>query len=138
MSDGNALQDKRKHAEAVVDATVRRDFEALAELVDPEMEFRSVLADVEGLTYKGIDGMRRWAEDTDATWDDWQAEIVEFREVGDDRTVVVSRVTGKAKASGVPLDVRLGQVWTWRDGKPWRNDSWTDPNKAFEAAGLGE
>ena len=56
----------------------------------------------------------------------------------DKRVVVVLRLVGKAKASGVPLDTRLGQVWTWRDGKVWRIATYTDPRDAFEAVRLPE
>jgi ketosteroid isomerase-like protein len=38
--------------------------------------------------------------------------------------------------SGIPLDVRVGQVWTWREGRMLRNVVYTDPNDAFRAVGL--
>jgi ketosteroid isomerase-like protein len=134
----NAPQDKREQAEAAFDGINRRDFEVLAELVDPEVEFRSVISGIEGETYIGIEGLRKWRGDIDATWADYRTEMLDFHPVGDDQAVVVLRVTGKAKASGVPLDVRGSQLWTWRNGRLWRNQSWTDPHKAFEAAGLSE
>lgn len=72
----------------------------------------------------------------DATWDDFHIEIVEHHEIDAHRSLTVFNVTGRAKASGVPLELRTAQIWSWEGGKMVRNDSFTDPREAFEAAGL--
>jgi hypothetical protein len=37
----------------------------------------------------------------------------------------------------VPVDQRVGQVWTFpTDGRPWRNEVFSDPEAALRAAGL--
>ena len=132
-----ALPDKRHQAEAVIDALNARDFEALDELpFDDEAEFRSAFAVAEGGTYRGVEGFRRWAADVDATWDGLTIELSEFHDVEDERAVAVVRLTGIAKASGIPMDVRVGQVWTWRGAKMLRNVVYTDPTDAFRAVGL--
>lgn len=121
-----------------MDALNRRDFDAIADLpFDPEGEFRSAFAVAEGEVYIGVDGLRKWAENVDATWEDFHVELIEFHEVDEHRAVLVFHNTGRAKASGIPLDMRTSQVWTWRDGKVWRNDSFTDPDEAFRVVGLG-
>jgi hypothetical protein len=56
------------------------------------------------------------------------------REAGD-QTVVIWRVTGRGKASGVPLDQGAGQVRTWRDGMLWRNVARSNAAEALEAVG---
>ena len=67
MSQENRPQDGRKLLETMLDALNARDFEALAELLDPAMEFRSVVGAAEGeAVYTGIDGLRKWAEEVDA------------------------------------------------------------------------
>jgi ketosteroid isomerase-like protein len=130
--------DKRKDVEDTWDAINARDFETLAELLHSQGEFRSVIAASEGEVYYGIDGLRKWAGNVDATWANFHTELVEFHDAGEDKAVVISRVTGQARQSGVPLDVSMGQVITWRDGKPWLNEAFTDPRKALEASGLQE
>jgi ketosteroid isomerase-like protein len=60
--------------------------------------------------------------------------LEEFHEAGD-QAVVVIRVRGTAKASGVPLDQRTGQIWTWRDGQLWRSVVYSNPADAFRAIG---
>lgn len=131
-------RNRRKHLEDVWEAINARDFAALADLLHPEGEFRSAIAVAEGEVYYGIDGLRRWAENVDATWQALHSEIVEFHDLGEERTLLITRITGKAKLSGVPLDVLTGQMITWRDGKPWRNETFSDRCKALEAAGLSE
>jgi ketosteroid isomerase-like protein len=129
---------RREQFEAVMDALNARDFNSLAELLDPEVEFDSVLAAAEGKeAYAGIDGLRKWAEDVDAVWEDWHQEVVDFRDAGGDQAVAVLHTTGRARGSGVPLDTRTGNV-LWRHGKGWRNRSYSDPRAAFEAVGLRE
>jgi ketosteroid isomerase-like protein len=138
MSQENVELSRRGRADAMTAAANRRDPEAFAELADPEVEVRSVIGGVEGRVYTGAEGLSDWIEDLHATWDDYRAEIVEFREVADGRTVVVFHIRGRAKGSGVPLDGRIAHVWTWRNEKPWRSEAYTDPHEALEAVGLSE
>jgi ketosteroid isomerase-like protein len=138
MSRGN-VEVKREQFEASIDALNARDFDSLAEFLDPEATIESVLAASEGKeAYTGIDGLRKWAAEVDAVWEDWRQEVLDFRDVGGDQVIAVIRVTGKARGSGVPLDSRTGNVLTWRHGKLWRNRTYSDPREALEAVGLRE
>jgi ketosteroid isomerase-like protein len=137
MSPPNELT--REAFEAVLVAMNARDLDSVIELLGPEVEFGSVIGDAEGQgSYTGIDGLRRWTEDIDAVWEDWHQEVVDFRSVSDSQAVVVTRATGTAKASGVPLDTRTGNVVTWEDGRGWRLRAYLDPHEAFAAVGLRE
>ena len=132
-------QNKRQQWEALTAVGDAGELDSVADLLDPEMEFRSVFSVAEGQgVYAGIDGLQRWLEDVHATWDDWLSEVVDFREAGGDQAVAVHRVTGRAKGSGVPLDAHLGLVLTWRHGRLWRAVSYRDPREALEAVGLRE
>jgi len=129
--------DRRERFEAFLALLNARDFDSLAELGDADLEFRSVFGESEGkAAYTGIDGLRRWAEGVDDVWEAWKQEVVEFQEVGDDQAVVVTRATGTARASGVPLDSLTGNVLTWREGGGVVLDAYSDPREAFEAVGL--
>jgi SnoaL-like domain len=79
MSQENRPQDGRELLETMLDALNARDFEALIELLDPAMELRSVLGASEGEVYTGIDGLRKWAAEVDAVWEDWHQEAVDYR-----------------------------------------------------------
>jgi hypothetical protein len=56
---------------------------------------------------------------------------------GDDTAAVLLHLTGRARASGVPLDQRTGQVWTLRDGLLDRSVGYGSRQEALEACGLG-
>ncbi len=134
------IEEIRAQVEQLVSALNARDFDAIAAtpLFDPEAsEFNSVISASEGETYRGIDGLREWARNIDETWDGFHIELQRLEPAGERRVVVEYRATGTAKASGVPLDIHTGQVWTFDDD--WvliRNDSFSDPRDAFEAAGV--
>ncbi len=140
MAEENAQQVTREDAEGFFTALNARDFAAIEALPhwQPQTEFRSVLGAAEGDVYRGICGLRQWAEAVDETWADFRLVIVDFRAVSHDEFVVMYQITGCARASGVPLDTQTAQVWSVRDGKLWRNVSYTDPREALEAVGLRE
>jgi ketosteroid isomerase-like protein len=132
----NAPREKRAQVQASTEALNASNFEALADVFHPQLEHHSVFAAVEGEVYHGIEGQRRRWKNVNATWDDFSIAVAEVHDVDDERAVVVLRLAGKAKVSGIPLDTLLGQVWTWRDGKVWRIVTYTEPRDALEAAGL--
>ncbi len=140
MSQENVKKVTRDDAEILVAALNARDFAAIEAIPiwHPQVEFHSALAAAEGDVYRGICGLRQWAEAVDETWADFRLVIVDFRAVSHDEFVVMYQITGCARASGVPLDTQTAQVWSVRDGKLWRNVSYTDPREALEAVGLRE
>jgi ketosteroid isomerase-like protein len=47
-------------------------------------------------------------------------------------------VTGRGRESGLILDMRIGQIWTFRGGKVIRYEAVPSWEVALEAAGLRE
>jgi ketosteroid isomerase-like protein len=131
-------RDRTQQIHLATDALNARDFEALATVFHPELEHHSVFAAVEGEVYRGIEGQRKRWDNVTATWDDFRIEVAEIHDVDDERMLVVLRLTGEAKASGLPLDTRLAQVWTWCQGQVRRITTYTNPSDAREAVGLGK
>jgi ketosteroid isomerase-like protein len=129
----------REDFEALQAAMNARDFDTVAELVGPHVEIHSVVAAADGAgSYRGIDGLRKWAEDVDAVWEDWHQEVVDYRVVSKNRAVAITRVTGRARTSGVPLDARTGNVLTRSPDGGSQLRAYSDPHEAFEAVGLRE
>ena len=130
----------REQAERIIEALNARDFEAIGRMpwMHPEFEFHSPLSGVEGEYHVGVAGLRDWGRSVDSVWEDLRAEILDLRELEDGRVLLIYRATGRARGSGMPLDTRTAQVWTRRDGKLWRNQSYTDPAEALTAVGLRE
>ena len=130
--------DKLTQVQLATDALNARDFDALATVFHPELEHHSAFGALEGDVYRGIEGQRKRWDNVTATWEGFGIEVTEIHDVDDERVVVVLRLTGVAKASRLPLDTCLGQVWTWRDGQVRRIVTYTNPRDALEAAGLSE
>jgi len=98
----------------------RRDFDAFVEFMDPDIEFTSLILEVEG-TYRGHDGIRSWGKDILAVFPDWQPQVEDAREVGG-RVVLRVRAEGAGTGSGIDVDRVIWQVAEVRDGrlKAWK------------------
>jgi SnoaL-like domain len=70
-------------------------------------------------------------------WDDWEIEVEDYLDAGE-RVVVLLHQRGRAKVTGIPVEMRLGQVWTIEDGKSIWMQMYASPEEALEAAGLPE
>jgi ketosteroid isomerase-like protein len=68
-------------------------------------------------------------------YDDVRIEPLEYVEAADD-VVVVARVTGRGRGSGLEIDWRQGYIWTVRDGQAVRFRWFTHPEQALRAAGV--
>jgi ketosteroid isomerase-like protein len=119
----------RVEPEEVPDAT-------LAELFDPKVEWvpipQGILA---GSTYEGFEGLRRFAADFIAAWDEIHGEPQEFLDRGD-QVIVILRVRGKMRQ--LEIDEVWSHLFTHRDGRIVRVQSFATREGALEAAGLRE
>jgi len=64
--------------------------------------------------------------------------VLAIHDAGDDRVVGVIRQRGRSKSTGLPVDMRLAQIFTVRDGKLARVELYNDPAEALKAVGLEE
>jgi ketosteroid isomerase-like protein len=121
------------------EAVNRRDLAVLDELVaSEEAEFPSVFATSEGRVFRGRQGVRDYFAAIDAAFVDFETEVNELIDAGDDQVVAMTRVTGRGGVSGVAVDQRFAQVWTLRDEAVTRVETYLNPSEALEAAGLSE
>ena len=82
--------------------------------------------------YEGVDGANRFLDDWVGAWDNWELEIREIYDVGD-RVVVLSHQRGRARTTGMTLDMMFAQIWTIRGGLLTRMDMYSDPSEAAKA-----
>ena len=76
---------------------------------------------------------RRWLE----SWESFQIDVEEMRD-GTDSVVACLHLTGRGKASGVQVDLRIYIHFKLRDGKIVYVYEYADRSEALEAAGLRE
>jgi ketosteroid isomerase-like protein len=121
----------------LVDATNRRDVEAVVALGDPEGVWYPALAGTtEGRTYRGHAGGRQYFEDLAEISEESHLELPEVHDLGD-------QVLGLGRAwfrftSGVELDQEVGFLTTWRNGRCVEARTWLSHADALEAVGLRE
>jgi ketosteroid isomerase-like protein len=65
------------------------------------------------------------------------AEIESIFDAGH-RVVVIARTTGIGEASGARVQLRGGQIYSFRDGRICEVASYYDPHDALKAVGLEE
>jgi ketosteroid isomerase-like protein len=118
---------------------VRRIYEAWLQgrssrdWIDSDVEYVNPPDAVEGGTRRG---RKAFAGIRDA-YDDVRIEPEQFIDAGGD-VIVIARVRGKGRGSGVDIDWRQGYVWTIRNGKAVRFRWFNKPEQALEAAGMSD
>jgi ketosteroid isomerase-like protein len=111
------------------------DVDRLLTLVDAEIEFRSPM---EQMTYRGIAGIVRYANDVAAVMEDFHTEDDRFLDAGTDRVLHLYRVHGRGSGSGVPVSRHNAILWQLRDGKLLIGQGYLSQREALEAVGLSE
>lgn len=132
MSEANVELARR-----VYDAFNRRDLDGFLALMDSDVDGMPRSLGIEGGSYRGREGMRRWWMEILAVFDDFEVEVVEVRGSGD-VTISKLRIGGHGAASAVAISETVWHAGGWRDGRCvwWRTcDSEAE---ALEAAGLSE
>jgi uncharacterized protein len=135
---GRAAQERSERPEieqmrAAYRALADVDLEAAMPLIHPDVEVRDRPEAPDPQTYRGHDGVRKALL---ATFDTFEMVVFEperFVEFGD-HVVVVIRMRGQGKGSGVPVEDRIAHLWTLRDGMAWRLQVYSDPDEAIAAA----
>jgi uncharacterized protein len=115
------------------DAFNSRDVEGLVAITDPGCEWLPFRAQLEGITYRGHEGVRRFVADMDDDWAEFQIHPEQLEDLGE-RVLVMGRVRGRAGVSGVIVNNLGGFVFEVGDGKITRLVSYSDPEAARAAA----
>ena len=124
---------------------VRRVFENRDIGEIEEMEIRSVFhpdvvwvprrAGTEG-AYRGTAGIEKFLADTEEVFEKFEVHF-ELLDLGE-RIVAWGKVDVRARASGIEVDVPMGCVFEFREGKIVRWEDFGSKDQALRAVGLAE
>jgi ketosteroid isomerase-like protein len=123
-------------------AAVRGWFAALQagdpapELCDPEIEIRNVAEFPITGPYYGIEGVRQWWDDVADAFEDMHFEVEQIEQIDDSRCLVVPRIVGRFRLTGIDVDASWGAIVSVRDGKILSAIGYASPRRARRAAGL--
>jgi ketosteroid isomerase-like protein len=115
------------------DAITRRDVEGALERCHPEIEFFSLLAQLEARPYRGFAGIRRYFKDIEATWEEWRVDVERLVAAPDGRVVIIMSTHMRGIGSGLPFAQRVANLWEFKDEKLWRATLYRDPAEALRA-----
>ena len=110
------------------------------DMFDPDVEYSRIGAETPALEgrWLGLDEMRSAMREYLRAMSNLRIEAERIIDLGGERVLVLSRHTARGKQSGVPIEHELGDVFTLRDGKIVRFDSYWDRADALAAVGLAE
>jgi ketosteroid isomerase-like protein len=92
----------------------------------------------DGGEYHGIEGLTAAWRDFLAAWDDFRIQTEGVATGADGMYVLLLRLLGRGKGSGVTIDAEVANVVTMRDGLIARLEMHWDRDAALTAAGAGE
>ena len=85
----------------------------------------------------GIEAVERYLRGFAKYWEEIRFEPQEYVDAGD-QVVVVARLIGRGKKSGVEVTRTWAYVWTLRERKALRMDGYETRSEALKAVGLEE
>jgi ketosteroid isomerase-like protein len=109
--------------------------DSTAELAHPEIEI-VVVDGPEPSSRKGMAAAKPGIEGFLSLWDDFRVEADEYRELDDERVLVLGRVIGRGARSGVEIVQRRAGLFHVRDGKLTRLVLYWDRERALAELGL--
>jgi ketosteroid isomerase-like protein len=115
-----------------------RDLEAYLALHDPDVEFTPYERAVEGLgPYRGHGDVRRWWEEALPILPDFEVELEEVRDLGD-QVLVAGHLHGRGAGSGAPFERTYWGLFRCRDQRIVWWHAFQSEAEALKAAGFSE
>jgi ketosteroid isomerase-like protein len=120
---------------AFYEALNRGDWDAAKTRLSPDLEWEPDRRHPSAGTFRGPDGMRRFLEEMDAPFEHTVIEVEDIL-AGGDKLVGLLRIRRRPRGSSAEVDIRIGEVWTVRDGQLVHGEGFRQRERALEAAGL--
>jgi ketosteroid isomerase-like protein len=111
--------------------------EAGVDLYDPDILFIPRRDYAEKGRYLGTEGIAEFMRVWLASWKDITHRAEELIEAGDSVVVAVHH-RGVGRESGIPIEMRYFEVWSFRGPTVIRFELFPDRTEAFQAVGLSE
>jgi ketosteroid isomerase-like protein len=112
----------------------RRDVDGMLATLRPDAELVPLRAVLEGIVYRGHEGLRRWLADMAEDWDDLRIDTDDVRALDGGRVLVLARFHARGKSSGVRLDQPAAWICELVEGKVARIRFYADAGAALGAA----
>jgi ketosteroid isomerase-like protein len=114
------------------------DAEGAVALCDPAFEMTESPTLPGPASTSGLDALRRYFAGAQRHWSEWDWQEEEVRDIPPDKVFVIALLRLRGRRSGIWVEHRWAYLFTVRDGKLSRQDSFDDKAQALEAARLSE
>jgi ketosteroid isomerase-like protein len=104
----------RSTAEAAFGALNARDLDRFIALTAEDVEFTSMVAEMEGTTFRGHEGVRAWWETVVEAFGDVQWTVLDLRGPGEQG---IAHVRMEGTLGGVPVNLSMWLAARLRDGR---------------------
>jgi uncharacterized protein len=125
-------------------ATMRAAYEAIGregidgaaawELISEDIVIRDRPEAPDPQTYHGREGVREALAASDDSFEEFTLQPVDMIGVGDHHVVVVLRMAGRGRGSGVPVEEEIAHLWTVESGKAVAMQVYSDAQDALRDA----
>jgi uncharacterized protein len=122
---------------AVYEAINNRDYETGFALLDDQFEWVEPEQGLLGGTHRGFDEIRRAIDAQLEVFDEFMIDPEEFHEHGDHVAVPI-RQRARGGVSGVEVEIRIGHLWTVKDGRVVRLEVFAAREDARRAAQVAD
>jgi ketosteroid isomerase-like protein len=119
-------------------AAMDRRLERVVEFWAPDIDWRAIEGAPDDIgVFQGHEAMRRYYGQWYETFENIDSQTEELID-GGEHVVAILRVVGQMKGSDAKIDMRLGIVYTVKDGLIVRGREYASREEALAAAGLAE
>jgi ketosteroid isomerase-like protein len=124
-------------AKQAIEAFNKTDVEAFAALTTPDFEWSPSMVAIDGEIFRGREGIEKYFGHLNDAWEKFHILRDGFR-VSSELVIMLGRLEGCGKVSGVPVDASLGMVFDFRGERISRIRGYLDHREALRAAGLAQ
>ena len=129
-------QDNVEIAKRAVAAFNATDIQAFAALTAVDFEWFPSTSPIENEAFVGVDGIRSYFDRLAGAWEHFRVFPDRILDRAD-CVLVLARLEGRGRTSGVTVDASLGMAFDLRDGLIARIRGFLDQDEALKATGLG-
>jgi ketosteroid isomerase-like protein len=113
------------------------DVDALQAHSTDDVEIVPLRAELEDTVYRGPEAAAAFAADNDESWEELRFHAEALRDAGE-RVVAIGLLSACARGTGAEVRARLALLFEFRGDQLSKARTYTDVDKALEAAGLRE
>ena len=120
----------------VYEAWQAGDFSRTAEWADPGIEWVRFGVEGGGGAWTGIEAMSSAVSELVDGWEELRAEAEDYRDVDEERVLVLTRWSGRASGADSEVELRRANLFRVRGGKVVRLIFYGNRDRAFADVGL--